>query len=392
MLRLPSVDEVPSSPPADRATAIPSEPRLTLPSRKGDVTPREKTASADPLPPAFRLLYLSPPPPENKIRLALQKALFALVCVALGVLGSSLLSKPSRTAVSVAGPGTSVEEVKPLTPAEQGELDTAYTALQTHKFADAEQRFEALARRHPNWQAMGVEVGLALFYQGKLDEASKALTAVDKGWMSADANYVLGMIGLKDKDYSEAETNLAKAVTLDPTRPEYYYLWGECLREQGKLLEAAGKFRSALLRNRSETTTGLYRVKLWLSEIEADQENNDGAGAEIDAALALPRPPMEILFAAAARDLKAGNIDAATAHLLGARRRADPKVFQMILRDPVFADVHSRPELAGLFQAEAPADILESDKAATSPASSAMPIGLGPIFQVPTTDFPTKHD
>ncbi len=179
---------------------------------------------------------------------------------------------------------------------------------------------------------------------------------------------MLGLVSLVEKNFQEAETSLAAAVAADPTRPDFFFLWGECLRDEGKPLEAVDRFRSALLRNAYETADGLYRLKLWLSEIDANVENTEGLSAAIDTALAQPSPPMETLFAAAARDLKAGNSRAAAEHVRRARDRVDPEVYHVIMNDPTFAPFRARLEAAEPMPSAPPAE-------SPVPPPAAVPVG-----------------
>ena len=338
IIKLPPRDPLVFQTPAEVRKPNSPDAKITLPRLTGKLMDDWQAAPPIAVPSALRPI-LSSPATENKPVSPLWLGLLPLVSLALGVLGGSLWSQPAQPAGNFVAPAA-VQEARPLTTAEQEELDAAYAARRAHRFAEAAQRFTALGRKHPNWGAMQIEAGVTLLDQGTMDAAETSLQAsADKGSMPADANYFLGAVNLKNKAYPEAKASLARAVALDPSRPEFYYLWGECLREEGKPLEAATRFRCALLRSRSESAEGLYRLKLWLSEIEADQENSDGTGAEIDGAMSQPHPPMEALFATAARDLKTDDIRAAVGHLLRARRRTDPKVLRTILDDPVFCPV-----------------------------------------------------
>ena len=286
------------------------------------------------------------PRPGKRRRLSLGwVVLLLLTCSLLAAFGGYLLAKPTRKAIVLSAPRVVQENVEPIKPTEQEELDEAFKVRHQRQFADAEQRFAALASEGWNHGAMELEIGRTLLYQGKLSDAKAVLeTAASKGPMAADANFLLGALYKTQKSYPQAETSFATAVTLDPTRPEFYYVWGECLREEGKLLEAASRFRSALVRNEYETATGLYRVKLWLCEIEANREDADGISAEIDAALTRRYPPMEAFFASAARELKAGHTEAAVAQIRRARRRTDATVFAIIIGDPLFSKIRANPE------------------------------------------------
>ncbi len=288
------------------------------------------------------------PRPLRKRRFSFRLAvLVALVSLSVGGLAGYLLAGAGRDGTGRGLRRDIRPKVEPLTAADQDALDAAYAARHAHQFTQAEQLFAALGQQHPHWDTMGIEVARTLLHQRNYLGARAAINAAaDNGPASAEASLYTGVAYNGEKSYTEAEASFARAAALDPTQPDCYFLWGECLRAQGKLMDAMSKFRSALLRNEDETGAGLYRVKLWLCAIEANQETTDGTNAEIDAALAQPRPPMEALFAAAARDLKRSDVKAAAAHLRSARERADATVFLLVMSDPLFKDARLKTEMA----------------------------------------------
>ena len=292
--------------------------------------------------------------------------------LALGVLAGYLLSAfVHRADTSNVHGGVRPEAIR-LSAADEDSLDAAYIARNQHDYTKAEQLFATLVRKHPNWESVQAEIGRTFLYGHDLQRGSNSLKVTARqGWMPADANFLLGALYMVQKAYRDADACFASAVALDPTRPEYYHLWGESLRAEGRIMEAVPKFRSALLRNQYETAAGLYRLKMWLSELEANQEAQDGTNAEINAALSQPLPPMEAFFASAARDMKAGDFKSAAEQMRRARQCTDPAVFHVILNDPTFAQVHARPELADLFRPVPPPPASPGNAAATpAPVSS----------------------
>ena len=313
----------------------------------------ETAAPLDTLAPGFRAVRAPSGHPERGRPSFAFLTVLSLVCLALGLLGGYLLPRPAATAnTPAAGPGSSAKEIslpKPLTPDTENAVDAAYAARHASQFAQAEQMFGDLARQHPDWGTMQIEPGRTLLYQKKLGDAQLSLqAAADRCLQPADAYFLLGTVYMTESSYQKAEESFAQATALDPTRADFYYFWGDCLRNEGKVRDATVKFHSALLRNQYETFEALYRLKWWLSAIETDQEQSDGVGEQINAALAQPRPPMEALFAAAARALKGGDFQTAVSRILRARRRADPRIFRVILADPVFVPLRTRPEWAQL--------------------------------------------
>ena len=279
----------------------------------------------------------------------------------------------TRSAAGLSPESAGKETPASLAPAEQNDVDAAFTAVKAQKFTEAARLFSALQSKHPAWGSMAIEISRTQFYEHDLAGARATLeAAVSKGQQPADANLMLGLLYMADNTYADAESHFARATALDPARPDFYYFWGECLRRQGKPLDAISKFRSALIRNQYETSEGLYRLKLWLSEIQADQENASGTSAEIEAFLAQPRPPMEALFAGAARGIKAGQIAAAAELIRRARQFVEPSVYAVIMRDPSFAQENWRPEFAEFFKLAAPA--ASASTPAANPASTSAPL------------------
>ena len=150
--------------------------------------------------------------------------------------------------------------------------------------------------------------------------------------------------------FDKSEAAFGRAIAIDPSRPDVFYFWGECLRREGKPQDAAEKFYQALIRNQYETTEGLYQLKLWLSEIQADQEGAKGSNAKIDADLATSHPSGAALFAAAARHIKAGQFKEAGERVGQAQKVLEPAVFRVVLQDPFFLQENYRPELAPYYK------------------------------------------
>ena len=197
---------------------------------------------------------------------------------------------------------------------------------------------------------MAVEAARAALYEHNSQQAQSTLGVLSANRLTPDADFMTALLHLTNKEFDLAETSFGTAVALDPSRPDFYYFWGECLRRDGKPQEAIDKFRSALLRNQYENSEGLYQLKLWLSEIQADKEEMSGAGKEIDTALLQPRPPYEALFAAAGRAIKVKNFATAADFIKKAQGITEPAVFRVILQDPTFLEEATRPELAGFYK------------------------------------------
>ena len=329
------------------------------------------------LPPAFAPNLIRHRRPLGRRRFTIYRLVFVSgLCLGLGaLLGYRLPRRPPS--VEGSPRAASPAEAKLLTPADQADLDAAYAARGAGRFKDAEARFLALGQSHPAWKSMLVEIGRTRLYARDSGGSATVLKqAVATGQEPAEANAILGALYMAKKDFPTADSYFDQAVALAPTDPDYYFFRGECLRAQGKVGQATLQFRSALLRNQYETATGLYRLKLWLSEIESDQARADGTNARIDAALVRPDPPMEVLFAAAARDLKAGDSAGAVRRILLARPRTDPGVYQIIINDPVFAPVRTSPELG------APSRPAVVPSSTAAPSNPPLP-GAATILEAP---------
>ena len=327
------------------------------------------------LPRALQLTRASRSRPAQKRPSLWSTSLLALACLGLGSFAGYRLAKHGQNSSAPDAsdnPGSPQKGVITLSPTDDEELDAAYDARHAHRYDEAKKFFNALERRHPDWGPIKVEQGRTLFYENNSYDASVVLkTAAERGWKPAEAYFLLGVLNKGRQSFPQAELCFARAVAIDPTEPEYYFFWGECLRGEGKLLEATAKLRSALLRSQYETATGLYQAKLWLCAIEAGQEGTADLNAEIDAALAQPQPPMAAFVAVAARNLRAGNFSAAAANLSRARRRADAMVFRYIISDPVFVPGYSQPELAKFFQFAIPPTSQGTDPAGSSMTENA---------------------
>ena len=140
-------------------------------------------------------------------------------------------------------------------------------------------------------------------------------------------------------------------MALDPARADFYYFWGECLRRQGKPREAVGKFHSALLRNQYENAEDLYQLKLWLSEIQADQEETSGANARSTPPWrTTPRPPYERGVCGGGPGDQDGQFTRGGGMIAQGQQITEPVVFRVILQDPTFLQESWRPELRRFYK------------------------------------------
>ena len=369
-----NVRRVPGASPADSVDAPVYDPglepdtesaRANMPTVQdvieappGEVPPISATETGeedDELPEAFRLkkVYTAPAPPRHPLT-DWRWLLFFFALLGGGLAAGFLAGQRSAPAQGVAPRTLYLQAnravVGSLDPTVQTEVDNAFESTKKGRYEEAHQRFEALRAKHPGWPSMAVESARTALYQHDSQQAQNILGVLSANRLTPDAEFMLALLHLTNREFDLAENSFGLAVALDPSRPDYYYFWGECLRRDGKPQEAIDKFRSALLRNQYENSEGLYQLKLWLSEIQADKEEASGAGKEINAALSLARPPYEALFAAAARAIKAGHFDAAADFITKAQVITEPAVFRVILQDPTFLEESTRKPLAGFYR------------------------------------------
>ncbi len=362
---------VPAGEPAPEAVEEEPAPVYAEPEAEAEYAPAEETYLAEPEP-----LAPEPPPQEEDSlpaglrltrsadsthtpRRGLARWIVALVsalCLLAGGIGGYFLrANNAAAAAPAASTGGSAAEhnaapVLPLAPVVLADVDAAFAANKTGQFADARQRFDALAGKHPDWVSMRIEAARATLYEHDFDAAGAILAAVERQGPNADAAFLTGLLQMTTQAYDKSEAAFARAVAINPAQAEIFYFWGECLRREGKPQDAAEKFRQALIRNQYETTEGLYQLKLWLSEIQSDQEKAKDTNARIDADLASGHPSGPGLFAAAAREIKAGRFKEAGEHIGQAQKVMEPAVFRVILQDPTFLEQNFRPELAPYYQ------------------------------------------
>ena len=353
---VPSQVEAPPSLPAGsgETPGVPTEDWLAGayavdPLDRGEDTPAPG-APPDDLPPAFQLRHIYVEPvrsrsPKETARLVLGGLLlFAAGGAAGWLFGTS--AKTSRTEAASQARTVNRPSVV-LSEKTQAEVDDAFEASKARRYQDAQMRFDALRKAHPEWPSMAIEDARAAFGNKNPGAAAQTLTDLLRADSTPDADLLLALTHLAHREFAQADEYFDMAAAFDPARPDTYYFWGECLRAEGKPRAAAEKFRSALLRNRYETAETLFQLKLWLSQIQSNQEESAG----IDAALAIkPRPPYSAFFAAAARSIKANGFKDAAAWIGRGQLCTEPSVFRLILDDPLFSQESWRPELREFYK------------------------------------------
>ena len=80
-------------------------------------------------------------------------------------------------------------------------------------------------------------------YRQDYTGAQRILSGLMQGTSDArpDAFFLSGVLNLKAGDYQDAEASFAAATDADPTRSEFFYFWGDCLRQEGKPQEAGAR-------------------------------------------------------------------------------------------------------------------------------------------------------
>ena len=356
----PPPETLPGSWPVEVYTPEAYTPSHAVPVAESSATltlPAAPLEAAEELPRAFQLrnVYEGPAPLRRGL-IAFYLTLGSVALLGAGLTTGYLLGAHGRPTqrVVVAGvaalPGKAVVPL-PISDEMQAALDAAFEATKQRHYQEAQKMFAALHAAHPEWPSMAIESARDALYQMDAQATGSILSSLTRYGPQADAEFMQALLHLTHKEFDAAGRRFAAAVALDPARPDFYYFWGECLRDEGKPREAAEKFRAALLRNQYETAEDLYQLKLWLSEIQAEEETANGTNAKIDAALTMtPRPPYSAVFADAARKMKANHFDEAAKLFAQAQQLTEPVVFRVITQDPMFVQESWRPELAKFYQ------------------------------------------
>ena len=146
----------------------------------------------------------------------------------------------------------------------------------------------------------------------------------------------LGFIYARRRDFNSAIHAFANAAEADPLDPLAFYYWGEALRRSGRLPEAIGKFREALLRlpagqPESDSLRQCTAFRMRLSQIELGGDAD--MKTALDAQLARPVPNVYWLLTAAAYDFQHGDASAALGVLQRIKVVAPPELLDTLLND-----------------------------------------------------------
>ena len=262
-------------------------------------------------------------------------------------------STPVKTTGSAAQDANDLDNPRLLSPDEETELDTAYRAGKEGHYETSRDLFTQFYRKHPQWPQIVMQMAYEDIQAQNYWAAQRVVAGLGSSigaHLKAESFFLTALFDFREKNYSIAEGALANAVAIDPSSYEYYVLWGDCLRQDGKAIEAGTRFRSALWRNRYEMADDFIQLKVWLCDIATDQENSNGASAAIEAQLASPHPRAGAMFAAAAQALKAGRPADAASLLTRAQAVSDPVLFAVIMQDPSFVQDSRQPALAPFYE------------------------------------------
>ena len=348
----PVTERDPAAPPAD-AVAEPSVAEAA-PDENGDVATLDAPVEEEnDLLPNFRLnkVYEEKPLQTNPFK-DWRWLLLTLGLLAAGVGGGYALGLANAPVTPPVNKVTNRQPTKlvvnALSEKVQAQVDAAFESTKQGHYKEAHDQFLTLHDEHPEWWSMTIEAARASLYLHDALEAQRTLHLISADEGLPDVDFIMGLLHLTNQETALAEESFSAAVARDPARPDIYFFWGECLRREGKPLEAVGKFHAALLRNQYENAEGLYQLKLWLSQIQADQEEVSGANKAIDKSLASARPSYEALFAAAAREFEVKRYKEAASYISRAQNITEPAVFRVILQDPTFMEQSAQADI-GVF-------------------------------------------
>ncbi|HEC35651.1 MAG TPA: tetratricopeptide repeat protein [Anaerolineae bacterium] len=99
--------------------------------------------------------------------------------------------------------------------------------------------------RLPAGNAYAYLIGSILYEQGRYAEARQYLCRLLQGTPHAPSHYLLARISIQQEDWAGAERELAQAIALAPSVPEYHEWLGEVYRAQGNSQAAVEAYRAA---------------------------------------------------------------------------------------------------------------------------------------------------
>ena len=190
------------------------------------------------------------------------------------------------------------------TDAGAAKLKEAKKLIENRQPADALLVLEKLLQENPNLPGARYQAALAAQLAGDSAKASKlANEALDRGQDSSELRILIGVMAMKEKNYTAARSAFDKAVELDPASGIALYNLSEALREEGRTQEAIDALDRAL---ETEPRKKLLLLKRRLAQMETEQ-GFEGMEAEVIKRQNDEQQTYDWHMAAAAVHLKNGN-------------------------------------------------------------------------------------
>lgn len=248
-------------------------------------------------------------------------------------------------------------------------VNTALTAAKAGDRATARQTLEAAQRQE--LVIPGLDYRLALLAIERTDMAEAKLrleSAIGAGQELAACCYVRAMLAGAIGEYGRASEECARAAYAEPFNARYLFFWAECLRRDGRLDAAIGRFAEALTRSASPADRDYIAFKRRLALIEA------GKASEFSAELATqlkaePGDPRWLLTAAAMA-LEVGDGRGAAAQFEKASHLLPAATFDMYVRDYLLIAHSTEKEIAPFYRRGA---------SPAPPSSNVAAISVDPI-------------
>ena len=199
-------------------------------------------------------------------------------------------------------------------------------------------------------QIAGLDYQLALLafrsgdYSGAMPLLNHSIAAND---FAGSCYGIRGLIESRRTGSMSGLRDFEAATKADPFEAANYFYWGEALRRMGKAQEAITRLKQAIDRATTIGDLNTYRFKVRLTQIELGQEQE--FAKELEREMEKPRPSIEWVLTAAAKDMHDGNYQAAAAYLDRARQLVDPSVVSGALRDYFFIGYADQAPLAPYF-------------------------------------------
>lgn len=204
---------------------------------------------------------------------------------------------------------------------EQALLESTNTPSTIHHIYNIfkrEKRFSEFIGLYIHLQAKGMEtqpleMALATNWMemGNPSLARSRLTRINTAQPHAPAYYFLAIIAQKEKNWDEMETSIQKATRLDPSNPDYHYLFSQALYNQKKYTPAEAAATKAIQQAPKENPW-YFNQRAW---IRWGQKKYGQAAADWEKAFAIKPDTSDFLYRIALAREQEGKFKQALAYI-----------------------------------------------------------------------------